>query len=195
MRTSMRSINRSRYLRVASRIPLHRDNYETSLMNRARALASVFLFRALRGVISPTIARDIKRFASSLPLSLCLSIEGRRSRNTVVGGRDGTRYRPRVVRTTCAARAEISRARARTPRRVHFDILGPGAPRREEVPSRGTAEEEGPGARDLSFYYIASGRGEADAQLFMLVSRPIGRIGHIRTHLPLYTRRVRAAWW
>lgn len=29
----------------------------------------------------------------------------------------------------------------------------------------------------LSFYYIVSGRGEADAQLFMPVSRPIGRIG------------------
>lgn len=43
-------------------------------------------------------------------------------------------------------------------------------------------------ARDLSFYYIASRRGEADAQLFMLVSRPIGRIGHIRTYLPRIRR-------
>ena len=42
--------------------------------------------------------------------------------------------------------------------------------------------------RDLSFYYIASGRGEADAQLFMPMSRPIGRIGHIRTYLPRIRR-------
>lgn len=47
----------------------------------------------------------------------------------------------------------------------------------------------GGSARDLSFYYIALGRGEADAQLFMPVSRPIGRIGHIRTYLPR-TRRA-----
>lgn len=46
----------------------------------------------------------------------------------------------------------------------------------------------GGSARDHSFYYIASGRGEADAQLFMPVSRPIERIGHIRTYLPRIRR-------
>ena len=43
--------------------------------------------------------------------------------------------------------------------------------------------------RDLSFYYTVSGRGEADAQLFMLVSRPIGRIGYTLGYLP----RIRGA--
>lgn len=47
--------------------------------------------------------------------------------------------------------------------------------------SRGR-DDEGAPARDLSFYYIASGRGEADAQLFMPVSRPIGCIAYILQH-------------
>lgn len=126
-------------------------------------------------VISPMITYDIKKkFASSR-----LSIERRRSRNAVVGGRD-LRYASSTA--TYSIRppwlAEISRGRR------FISIFLALRPRRGELLSLGIGAEEGP-ARVLSFYYIASGRGEADAQLFMPVSRPIERIGHISyTYLP-----------
>lgn len=126
-------------------------------------------------VILPMITYDIKK---NLP---ALSIERRRSRNAVVGGRD-LRYtqvpQPRT-HTTPVARWNIARTS------LHFDIPGPEAPTRRTslslFLSRDLDGRGGP-ARVLSFYYIASGRGEADAQLFMPVSRPIERIGHIRIH-------------
>lgn len=126
-------------------------------------------------VILPMITYDIKK---NLP---ALSIERRRSRNAVVGGRD-LRYtqvpQPRT-HTTPVARWNIARTS------LHFDIPGPEAPtRRTSLSLSLCRDRDGRGgpARVLSFYYIASGRGEADAQLFMPVSRPIERIGHIRIH-------------